>query len=91
MRNKKSPFNTDFFFWQGVTRLMNEMNNLMVLLYTMSTGSRELYNNWWATPTDYHTKNKKSVINGFFLAGVVGLEPTTYGFGDRYSTIEPHP
>ena len=26
-----------------------------------------------------------------FLAGVVGLEPTTYGFGDRYSTIEPHP
>ena len=25
------------------------------------------------------------------LAGVVGLEPTTDGFGDRYSTIEPHP
>ena len=25
------------------------------------------------------------------MAGVVGLEPTTDGFGDRYSTIEPHP
>ena len=25
------------------------------------------------------------------LAGAVGLEPTTNGFGDRYSTLELHP
>jgi hypothetical protein len=35
-------------------------------------------------------KNKKTAnslrLLIFILAGVVGLEPTTNGFGDRYST-----
>ncbi|CAG9711247.1 hypothetical protein CNEO4_150086 [Clostridium neonatale] len=25
------------------------------------------------------------------MAGAVGFEPTTNGFGDHYSTVEPYP
>ncbi len=31
-------------------------------------------------------KQKTALKSGFFLAGAIGLEPTTYGFGDRCST-----
>lgn len=38
--------------------------------------------------------NKKVLVNKlvpFYLAGAVGFEPTTNGFGDHYSTVEPYP
>ena len=40
--------------------------------------------------TDYYTRTEKKPVQLlyrlWFLAGAVGLEPTTNGFGDRYST-----
>ncbi|MBP1743143.1 MAG: hypothetical protein H6Q58_121 [Firmicutes bacterium] len=38
-------------------------------------------------------KIKKLQTNKFavVLAGAVGFEPTTNGFGDHYSTVEPYP
>jgi hypothetical protein len=31
------------------------------------------------------------LLQTFYLAGAVGFEPTTNGFGDHYSTVEPYP
>jgi hypothetical protein len=37
-------------------------------------------------PIKVNTKTRENNFTGFYLAGVVGLEPTTNGFGDHYST-----
>ncbi len=34
----------------------------------------------------YHSKKPSAYAIGFFVAGAEGLEPTTHGFGDQYST-----
>ena len=42
----------------------------------------------WKTVPQKEISLKKpfALANGFFLAGAEGLEPTTHGFGDQYST-----
>ena len=35
-------------------------------------------------PSIQEHKKKNPVLNGIFLAGRAGLEPTTYGFGEGF-------
>ncbi|CAI3555630.1 hypothetical protein CNEO3_100091 [Clostridium neonatale] len=39
----------------------------------------------------YYLNKKIVTLCVTILAGVVGFEPTTNGFGDHYSTVEPYP
>ena len=41
---------------------------------------------WVELPTTLTTTKKAALGDFFVLAGAEGLEPTTHGFGDQYST-----
>ncbi|CAG9712134.1 Conserved hypothetical protein [Clostridium neonatale] len=39
----------------------------------------------------WQTKKATVQRTATIVAGAVGFEPTTNGFGDHYSTVEPYP
>ena len=48
-------------------------------------------NFFWYKYLFLYTKKTSKYYLLVLLAGAVGFEPTTNGFGDHYSTVEPYP